>query len=232
MLRITLLLLIIFISQNLCAQVGHDTIDASRAYVQVTVTDMRGNPSKGEQILFRSNSSGRVYAGRSDVKGRFMLALPVGSKYSITVKSLTDSTRYGVIDIPAPGPDEVYTEPFTVNVKFDPARQYTLDNVHFDFGKSTIRPESFGELNELVSFLQYKENVRIEIGGHTDNVGNEADNLRLSQQRADAIRQYLIKKNITADRVVAKGYGASMPVADNATAEGRQANRRTVVRLL
>jgi outer membrane protein OmpA-like peptidoglycan-associated protein len=228
---IRIMILILFATQRLQAQVP-DSIDASMAFVQVTVTDLKGNPSKGEQILFRSNNSGKRYAGRSDGRGRFLIALPVGTKYSITVKSLTDSTKYGMIDIPAPGPDEVYTEPFTVNVKFEPARQYTLDNVHFDFGKSTIRPESLGELNELVSFLQFKENTRIEIGGHTDNVGNEADNTRLSQQRADAIRAYLIQKNIAADRVVAKGYGASMPVADNTTAEGRQANRRTVVRLL
>ena len=80
--------------------------------------------------------------------------------------------------------------------------------------------------------MKWKENEKIEIGGHTDNVGSDADNLKLSQQRAEAIRQYLIKKGIQPARVIAKGYGASEPVADNSTNEGRQNNRRTEVKIL
>ena len=80
--------------------------------------------------------------------------------------------------------------------------------------------------------MKWKENEKIEIAGHTDNVGNDADNLKLSQQRADAIRQYLIKKGIQPPRVIAKGYGASQPVADNSTDEGRRRNRRTEVKIL
>jgi outer membrane protein OmpA-like peptidoglycan-associated protein len=158
--------------------------------------------------------------------------LPPGDKYIITVKSITDSTKYGSITIPALGQDEFYTEPFKVNVKFEAARTYTLDNVHFDFGKATLRPESFAELEELVSYLKNKDEIRIEIAGHTDNVGQDADNLKLSQQRADAIRNYVLKKGIQPARIIAKGYGAAEPVADNDTDEGRQLNRRTEVRIL
>ena len=129
-------------------------------------------------------------------------------------------------------PDEQFTEPFFVNVKFEPARSYRLDNVYFDVGKFTLRPESFAELDELVSYMKWKENEKIEIGGHTDNVGSNTDNLKLSQQRAEAIRQYLIKKGIQPSRVIAKGYGASEPVADNSTDDGRQKNRRTEVKIL
>ncbi|HET6995967.1 MAG TPA: OmpA family protein, partial [Chitinophagaceae bacterium] len=206
--------------------------DSATAKVNVVVTDMKGKPSKGEQVLFKGASSQKTVSGISDASGRFSLRLPIGDKYVINVKSITDTTRYGMIDIPVLGADEFYSEPFKVNVKFEAARTYTLDNVHFDFGKASLRSESFAELEELVSYLQHKENIKIEIAGHTDNVGKETDNLKLSQQRAETIRNYLIKKGIQPARVLAKGYGASQPIADNDSDEGRQLNRRTEVKIL
>lgn len=209
-----------------------DSIKNTLAKVDVIVTDMKGKPSKGEQILFKSEATKKTVSARSDASGKFSLWLPPGDKYIITVKSITDTTKYGVINIAALEPDQFYTEPFKVNVKFEPARKYTLDNVHFDFGKATLRPESYPELEELVGYLKNKDAIRVEIAGHTDNVGKDADNVRLSQQRADAIRNYVIKKGIEPARVTAKGYGASQPIGDNETDQGRQLNRRTEVRIL
>jgi OOP family OmpA-OmpF porin len=202
------------------------------APVNVLVTDFKSNPRPAEQIIFISSKSGKKYTGRAGKDGKFSTTLPVGDTFVIKVKAIVDSTKFGLIAIRQLEPDEQFTEPFFVNVKFEPARSYRLDNVYFDTGKFLLRPESFTELDELVSYMKWKENEKIEIGGHTDNVGNDADNLKLSQQRAEAIRQYLIKKGIQPARVIAKGYGASEPVADNATAEGRQNNRRTEVKIL
>jgi outer membrane protein OmpA-like peptidoglycan-associated protein len=230
MLRATLILLILFFGIASTAQ--NDTSLSKFAKVNVFVTDMKGKPSKGEQVLFKSEATGNTVSGLSDATGRFSLQLPAGDKYIITVRSLTDSTKYGSISIPALPPDQFFTEPFKVNVKFEAARTYTLDNVHFDFGKATLRPESFAELEELISYLKNKDDINVEIAGHTDNVGNDADNLKLSQQRAEAIRNYVIKKGIQPARVIAKGYGTAEPVADNDTEEGRQLNRRTEVRVL
>ena len=230
MLRTFFILLILSACKNVIAQ--SDTNQANLAKVNVFVTDMKGKPSRGEQILFKGNNNQKNFSGISDAAGRFSLQLPVGDVYVVKVKSLTDTTKYGTVNIPTLGPDEIYTEPFKVNVKFEPAKTYTLDNVHFDFGKATLRPESFGELEELITFLKNKDNIKIEIGGHTDNVGKEEDNLRLSQQRADAIRNYVVKKGIVTTRIIAKGYGATQPIADNDTDEGRQLNRRTEVRIL
>ncbi|MBC7948866.1 MAG: OmpA family protein [Chitinophagaceae bacterium] len=209
-----------------------DSINSQLAKVNVFVTDMKGQPAGGEQVIFRSDLTNRTVGGRSDAKGRFNLQLPAGATYQISLKSLTDTSKYGVITIPALQPDEFFTEPFTVNVKFEPAKTYTLDNVQFDFGKATLRTSSFTELNELVAYLKNKPAIRVEIAGHTDNVGAEAENVKLSRSRADAIRSYVIKKGIAASRVTAKGYGATEPVADNGSDEGRQINRRTEVRIL
>jgi outer membrane protein OmpA-like peptidoglycan-associated protein len=233
MLRTALILLLFSFSNFSNAQHEKaDSVTASVASVNVIVTDMSGKPSKGEQILFKSDATQHVFSGRSDATGKFTLQLPAGDQYTIKVKNLTDTTKYGTIKIPALEPGQSFSEPFKVNIKFKLARSYTLDNVHFDFGKATLRPDSFTELGELVSFLVNKEEIRIEIAGHTDNVGTDADNLKLSQLRAETIRNYLLKKGIRAARVVAKGYGATQPVADNTTEEGRQLNRRTEVRIL
>ena len=202
------------------------------APVNVLVTDFKSNPRPGEEIIFISKKSGNKFSGRAGKDGKFSTTLPIGDTFVIKVKTIVDTTKFGLIAIRQLEPDEQFTEPFFVNVKFEPARSYRLDNVYFDFGKATLRPESFTELDELVSYMKWKENEKIEIGGHTDNVGTDADNLNLSQQRAEAIRQYLIKKGIQPARVIAKGYGASEPVADNSTDEGKQKNRRTEVKIL
>jgi outer membrane protein OmpA-like peptidoglycan-associated protein len=103
----------------------------------------------------------------------------------------------------------------------------TLNNVFFDFNKATIRPESRTALRYLIDFLKEHTAYRIEIAGHTDSVGTAEFNLRLSRERAEAVRDYLIAKGIAANRLVAKGYGATKPRATNDTEEGRQQNRRT-----
>jgi len=119
-----------------------------------------------------------------------------------------------------------------VEIEFEPPRSFTLDNVHFDTGKPALRPESFKELNEIAEYMRWRKEERYEISGHTDNVGKDDDNLKLSQARANAVKEYLVKKGIKAVRLTAKGYGHSQPVADNSTEEGRQANRRTELKIL
>jgi len=234
MLRTIPLLLAFLYCNTIIAQTAKtpDAKASTHASVKVNVTDMKGIASKGEQITFRGQTKGRFYSGYSDANGKLNIQLPAGEKYTIAVKSIADSTQYGVIEIPALEEGQFFTEPFTVDIQFEPARTYRLDNVHFDVGKATLRAGSSAALEELFAYLKNKEKVKVEIGGHTDNVGKDADNLRLSQQRAETIRNYLVKKGIQPARVIAKGYGATKPVADNATEEGRQLNRRTEVTIL
>ncbi len=208
------------------------TTTPKTANVIVTVTDRKQIPANREEILFRAMKSELVYKGLTGKDGKFSIILPAGDQYVVNVKSLNDTTAYGKIDIAMPGPDQFYSEPFKVDIEFEPAKRYTLDNVHFDFAKATLRPESFPELEELFTFLKRKETVKVEIAGHTDNIGKEEDNLRLSLGRANAIRNYLLKKGIAPTRINAKGYGSKEVVADNNSEEGRQLNRRTEVIIL
>jgi outer membrane protein OmpA-like peptidoglycan-associated protein len=231
MIRTILLLLLIPDTVNARQQkLSNDSLPKI-APVDVTVTDMKGQPRKGEEVIFRGEKSGKIFTGLSDAKGKLKQLLPPGDSYYVSVKSISDTSKYTIITVPALAEDEYFTEPFWVNIKFDPPRHYRLDNVHFDFDKATLRSDSYTQLTELLEYLQRHEEIKIEIAGHTDNVGTDAHNLKLSQDRANTIRNYLIGKGIKATRLTAKGYGATMPVADNSSEEGRRLNRRTEVRI-
>ena len=107
-----------------------------------------------------------------------------------------------------------------------------LRGVTFETGRSALQPESNTILDIVAASLVANPDIRIEIAGHTDNTGSDAVNLRLSQARADAVRTYLASKGVAPDRMVAKGYGPSLPVAANTTAAGRAQNRRVELRQL
>lgn len=113
----------------------------------------------------------------------------------------------------------------------DQTTWFDFDRVLFDTAKATIRPESDEQITHTASVLKAFPNVRLKVGGYTDNVGNAAANQALSQARAEAVMQAIVAKGIEAARLEAEGYGDQHPVADNATAEGRQKNRRVSVRV-
>ncbi len=132
--------------------------------------------------------------------------------------------------------EKTYTElsPYLKDILLQPTdvgTVVTLKNVFFDFDETELKPESFVELDKLVSYLQ-QNTVRIEIGGHTDNQGSDEYNDRLSENRAKAVYDYLVQKGIPANRLQYKGYGMRMPVADNSTEKGRAANRRTEFKII
>jgi outer membrane protein OmpA-like peptidoglycan-associated protein len=106
-----------------------------------------------------------------------------------------------------------------------------LKNVFFETNRFELNPTSQTELDKLVTLLQENPTIKIEIGGHTDNVGKAADNLALSDHRAKAVVDYLLAKKIDPARLSSTGYGMTQPVADNSTAEGRAQNRRTEMKI-
>jgi outer membrane protein OmpA-like peptidoglycan-associated protein len=108
----------------------------------------------------------------------------------------------------------------------EPGKALVLQGVNFETAKATLKPESQAILDKVAESLNNNPEVNVEVGGHTDNRGTRAANLRLSQARAFAVRQYLIEKGVAASRITAQGYGPDKPVADNTTATGRAANRR------
>ena len=203
------------------------------AKIDGSIVDMRSRqPQNNELIVFKSQKNGNEYQVISDSLGKFNTRLPAGDKYEIFIMGFKDSTSYNILEIPALGPNAFYKNPFTVKLEFDPPKTFVLDNVEFDFGKATLRPASYKTLDELAEYLQRKSDDRIEIGGHTDNVGSEAKNKILSLERAKSIVGYLVAKGIDAARLTAKGYGSMEPIEENNTEAGRQKNRRSEVKIL
>jgi OOP family OmpA-OmpF porin len=100
-----------------------------------------------------------------------------------------------------------------------------IKNLEFDLGKATIRQKSYATLNRVAALLMEK-NFSLKLAGHTDNTGSDALNLRLSKDRAESVKAYLVSQGANASRVEATGYGESQPIASNKTAAGRQQNRR------
>lgn len=203
------------------------------APVNVSIADAKsGRLLNNEIVVFRSQLNGREYQGLSDSLGKFSLRLPTGAKYEIFILGFNDSTSYNVLDIPALKGNQFYKNPFKVDIQFEAPKSFVLDNCTFETGKAELKPEAYTVLDELVEYLKRKDDERIEIGGHTDNVGKAEANMVLSQNRANTVRAYLLMKGIAPERVTAKGYGMEQPVAENDTPEGRSLNRRTEVKIL
>lgn len=202
------------------------------APINVVVTDFKNNPLQQEIIVFRSKLNGREYQGISGADGKFSTRLPAGDSYEIFILGFKDSTSYNIFEIPAPQGNAYYKDAFKVDIQFQPSKTFILENVNYETGKATLDEDSYPVLDELVAYLNRKDDQRIEIGGHTDNVGTAANNLKLSNERAVTVMQYLISKGISPSRLEAKGYGFSMPIESNKTEEGRAQNRRTEVKIL
>ena len=202
------------------------------APIDVTVSDFKNNLKANEIIVFKSQINSKEYQELTDDNGKFSIRLPAGDKYEIFILGFKDSTSYNILDIPATTGNAYYKNAFKVDIQFQPSKTFVLDDCNFETGKATLQPESYSVLDELVAYLVRKDDEKIELGGHTDNVGSAASNLKLSLDRANTVRAYLLTKGIDPDRVTAKGYGMSEPIADNKSEEGRALNRRTEVKIL
>jgi outer membrane protein OmpA-like peptidoglycan-associated protein len=222
----TSLFVLLFIASQLYAQYPKPV--AGQALLKVTVIDNKNKPQTGQPVTFTDEKTNIKYSDTTNAEGKFSMLIPSGHKYKVSYKIFTASYNELVLDMPESAKPYIFEYTITVS----PPRTFTLDNVFFDSGKATLRTESDKEMNELAEFMSLKKSITIEIAGHTDNVGTATANQELSEKRANAVKQYLQKKGIAPNRILAKGYGDTEPVADNNTLEGKQKNRRTEVHIL
>ncbi|WP_109829932.1 OmpA family protein [Reichenbachiella versicolor] len=162
----------------------------------------------------------------NSITGEYLVVLPVGRNYSVSASKDGYFFYSQSFDLPK---DTSYLE-ITKDILLEPIEKGTkvvLNNIFFESGRAELKPISYVELNKAVDLMKKNSTMVIEIGGHTDNVGAETLNLKLSQSRAEAVKDYMKLAGIDDNRLQAKGYGESMPIADNTTKEGKKANRRT-----
>jgi outer membrane protein OmpA-like peptidoglycan-associated protein len=112
------------------------------------------------------------------------------------------------------------------------SKNIVLNNINFESGKTNFNVASSTDLDKLIQFLKDNPSLKLEIQGHTDNVGTAVGNVKLSQARANSIVNYLVKKGIESNRLFAKGYGSSKPLASNTSSDGKAQNRRVEMKLV
>lgn len=192
-----------------------------------TVDDMTGKPVEADiEIVDNATSSKVNDFTTNSATGKFIISLNSGKNYGIAVKADGYLFHSENFDIPNGSPDNLVDKEIRLkNIAI--GSKIALRNIFFDIGKATLRPESNAELDRLVKLMKDVPSLKIEISGHTDNTGSASLNQKLSQDRAQAVVNYLISKSIATSRMTAMGYGASKPVASNDTDAGRQENRRT-----
>ena len=210
------------------AQLQKSTEDS--ALVEVVVKDFNDKVRVHDRVLFEGQKTKVIIQGTTDEFGKFRLLLPEGDTYNIAMRGLGENQKYNTFEIPKTNGRYALS---TILIKYEPSKSFTLKNLQFESNKSTIKIESESILAELIELLQLKPTMTIELSGHTDGIGNEETNMLLSKERAESVKKYLFQKGkIKSDRITTKGYGESMPIAENETEAGRQLNRRTVVRIL
>jgi len=195
--------------------------------VKGKVYDSKTKNTLSASIVYNSLKNNKeLGTAISDPKtGSYSIVLPFGEKYSFMAEKegyyavtqnvdLSDLKEYKEIEV------DLYLTPI------EKGEVIRLNNIFFASGKFELLPESYAEIDMLLAVLKSNAKMKIEISGHTDAVGADADNLTLSNNRANAVMNYLLAKGIAKDRLTAKGYGETKFIAPNTTEEGKQLNRR------
>ncbi len=165
------------------------------------------------------------------MSGSFRIALPYGKNYGIRAEtkgyiSVNENLELAAVGIYSEIQKDLFLAPIEVGEKI------LLNNVFFEQGKPVLKASSYPELDRLVQLMEENSSIRIELGGHTDNVGNKDALLTLSQRRVEAVKAYLEKEGIRKDRISGKGYGATQPMVPNTSDANRERNRRVEFRIL
>ncbi len=189
----------------------------------------KGLPSGIELIDLSSGKP--VSTLQTDEKGQYLVTLPIGKDYAFNVNRKNYLFYSDNFMLSREAPDSTYEK----NIPLQPLEanaSVVLNNIFFDLNKFELKPESKAELDKVVLLLQENPTLKIEISGHTDNIGKPTDNQVLSNNRAKAVVSYLINSRIAANRLSYKGYGEKLPIADNNTENGRAKNRRTELKVV
>jgi outer membrane protein OmpA-like peptidoglycan-associated protein len=202
------------------------------SYVKGRIKDATNNKPIAAIVELIDLSSGQtIQKMPSNKKGEFLVCIQAEKNYAFNISRkdyLFYSENYSFEGSNA-------LKPQLVEIPLSPIREgekVVLRNIFFKTGSSTLEKESESELQKLVGLLSNNPSMKIEISGHTDNVGDAKSNQLLSENRAKAVYDYLIEKRIASDRLSYKGYGMSQPIASNDTDEGRAQNRRTEFKIV
>jgi outer membrane protein OmpA-like peptidoglycan-associated protein len=184
---------------------------------------LQGLPSTVELIDIVSKKL--INKIKTDEEGNYLATLPTGKNYLLNVNRkgyLFYNDNFSLVIIT----DSIFTKDIPLQ-PIEAGATIVLNNIFFDTKQFVLKPTSIIELDKVVQLLNDNPKLKIQISGHTDNVGKPTDNLLLSNNRAKAVTNYLLQKGLLATRLIAKGFGSTKPLADNKTDIGKAMNRRT-----
>lgn len=198
----------------------------THAVLNISYTNFDDVPQKNKILTFvgKKNPKNKVTV-KTNGYGEVSFLIPREDSYQILCESLTGPFECG--ETPYVSPRASYG---SVNVAFDDTRA-ELQGVSFKVGSAELVPSTLATLDKTIAGLKKNAKAKVEIEGHTSSEGGEEYNQKLSEDRANSVRDYMIRKGISKDRVTAVGYGYSRPKASNDTEEGRKQNRRIEVRV-
>lgn len=166
------------------------------------------------------------------ITGEYTAVIPNGGKYGLFVQKRAYLNKSLVFDYL----EKTDSEGKTIDISLQKIEvikeNVRLENIFFDTNKADLKPESSAELNKLLKVLNENPTMQIEVHGHTDDIGKDADNQILSQKRAEAVMNFLVSNNIQSSRIKAIGFGKNKPVLPNTSEENRQFNRRIEIKVL
>lgn len=169
-------------------------------------------------------------ASSDPVTGEYKIVLPFGKLYGFFAEKegyLSQNDNINLLEVG--GYKEIEKDIYMVPVEI--GEKLVMRNIFFEQGTPNILPNSYPELDRLVQMLKKSPKMEIEIGGHTDNVGEYGLNLVLSEKRVESIKKYLVEKGIAEKRITGKGYGDTQPIASNLKEETRKLNRRVEIKV-
>lgn len=168
------------------------------------------------------------------ISGRFMdstyqFSVFGTARYQVTASAEGHLSRSIILDPKDMGSESVFVR----NIELTNQKQtFRLNHLIFQLGKAVIDPQSFPELDELAALMEDSKNMIIQLEGHTDNVGDAKMNMKLSEDRVDAVKSYLASKGISKSRMKTKAFGGTRPLSGDGTPEARALNRRVEIRVL
>lgn len=209
-----------------------DESDKELVLIQGKITDSENNPVQAEIEIYDVDANKNIGDYHSNKEtGDYLITVPTGKNYAMFINKgdyLFYSENFNT-------KENINFKKIIKDIKLKPLKvdaTTILKNIYFDFAKNQLKRESFPTLDRIVLFMTDNPSIKIEISGHTDNIGSKEVNQVLSENRAKAVVNYLIKKGINASRLQAKGYADKFPVADNDSEARRTQNRRVEFKII
>jgi outer membrane protein OmpA-like peptidoglycan-associated protein len=199
-------------------------------FISGEIKDKKGEAVSGGVVEIKNTvTKEKTYALVDSTTGKWMASINLKKKDKIVITVKKDSVAFNstAVDIKTLTPN---SSPPPINLKVDKAevgKSFVIDNIYYNTNSADVKEESKLVLQSFADYLNENPKIKVEIQGHTDNVGNPKDNLALSTNRAFSVKQLLESYKVNGQRITAKGFGDTKPVADNKTEDGRAKNRRT-----